>query len=247
MSNIFKRCFLVVFLVLGLIGTNVQLAKADCNGKIISVADGDTLTVECDNKQIEVRLDGIDAPETNQSYGDKATEFLSSLVFDKTVNLIEKGKDKYGRTLGVILLSDGRILNREIVKEGFAWHYKQYSNDTTLNKLEKEAKSSHKGLWNDVDPTAPWDFRHSTEIIDETSSAKIKSDSNQKPSTSQKTQEFKPEKKSEQKEIIVYITRTGTKYHRVGCQYLRKSVIPISLKEAKNRGYLPCSRCNPPY
>lgn len=54
-----------------------------------------------------------------------------------------------------------------------------------------------------------------------------------------------PAKKKE-KDIIVYITRTGKKYHRAGCSYLRKSSIPISLKDAKSRGYTPCSRCNPP-
>jgi endonuclease YncB( thermonuclease family) len=245
MLNAAKKLFFVTFLFSSLFWTNFHLANADCNGKVISVSDGDTLTIECDNKQIKVRLDGIDAPETTQPYGDKATKFLSSLVLNKTVNLIEKSKDKYGRTLGVILLSNGKILNREIVKEGFAWHYKQYSNDTTLNKLEKEAKTSRKGLWIDVNPTPPWDFRNPTEL-DSKTAAKIGSDSNKKPSTPQKTQEFKQVKEPEQKEIIVYITRTGAKYHRPGCQYLRKSMIPISLKEAKRR-YLPCSRCNPLY
>ncbi|MHB9024737.1 MAG: copper amine oxidase N-terminal domain-containing protein [Armatimonadota bacterium] len=44
----------------------------------------------------------------------------------------------------------------------------------------------------------------------------------------------------------VYITRTGAKYHSAGCQYLRRSCIPISLSEAKAQGYTPCSRCSPP-
>jgi competence protein ComEC len=45
----------------------------------------------------------------------------------------------------------------------------------------------------------------------------------------------------------VFITRTGSKYHRSGCRYLRSSQIPISLKDAKARGYTPCEVCNPPY
>ncbi|WP_136479167.1 ComEC/Rec2 family competence protein [Acetivibrio thermocellus] len=48
------------------------------------------------------------------------------------------------------------------------------------------------------------------------------------------------------KEIVVYITKTGEKYHTGGCSYLRKSSIPVKLSDAKNRGYTPCSRCNPP-
>jgi len=50
----------------------------------------------------------------------------------------------------------------------------------------------------------------------------------------------------QKKEVTVYITRTGKKYHRDGCRYLRKSRIPISLKQAKARCYTPCKVCNPP-
>lgn len=50
----------------------------------------------------------------------------------------------------------------------------------------------------------------------------------------------------EKKEVIVYITKSGEKYHSEGCQYLRKSCIEITLEDAKARGYEPCSKCNPP-
>ncbi len=51
---------------------------------------------------------------------------------------------------------------------------------------------------------------------------------------------------TEQKEVTVYITKTGAKYHNSGCRYLSKSMIPISLKNAKSSGYTPCSVCGPP-
>jgi len=51
---------------------------------------------------------------------------------------------------------------------------------------------------------------------------------------------------AENKEVMVYITKTGSKYHRAGCRYLSKSSIPISLEDAKARGYTPCSVCGPP-
>lgn len=51
---------------------------------------------------------------------------------------------------------------------------------------------------------------------------------------------------AEKKDITVYITKTGSKYHREGCRYLTKSCIPISLEDAKARGYTPCSVCGPP-
>ncbi|MGE5585802.1 MAG: stalk domain-containing protein [Bacillota bacterium] len=51
---------------------------------------------------------------------------------------------------------------------------------------------------------------------------------------------------AEKKEVTVYITKTGSKYHRLGCRYLSKSCIPISLEDAKARGYSPCSVCGAP-
>jgi competence protein ComEC len=53
------------------------------------------------------------------------------------------------------------------------------------------------------------------------------------------------EQKKEKKEVIVYITRTGEKFHRNGCQYLRRSKIPMDKKDAIARGYSACSRCRP--
>jgi len=50
----------------------------------------------------------------------------------------------------------------------------------------------------------------------------------------------------QQEDIVVYITETGSKYHREGCRYLKKSKIPISLEDAVKRGYTPCSVCDPP-
>jgi competence protein ComEC len=52
--------------------------------------------------------------------------------------------------------------------------------------------------------------------------------------------------KTETEKITVYITEDGEKYHSDGCQYLKKSKIPMSLNEAKNQGYTPCKRCKPP-
>ena len=47
-------------------------------------------------------------------------------------------------------------------------------------------------------------------------------------------------------EVVVYVTKTGEKYHSDGCQYLRKSQISISLDDARASGYTPCSKCHPP-
>jgi micrococcal nuclease len=130
------------------------------NGKIVGVTDGDTVKLlTADFTEIKVRLEGIDCPEKNQAFGQKAKQYASDLCFDKQVTLQKTGEDKYGRTLGYIILPDGRNLNKEILKAGYAWHYKRYNQSRELAELEEQAKASKKGLWSDPNPVVPWDFR----------------------------------------------------------------------------------------
>lgn len=51
--------------------------------------------------------------------------------------------------------------------------------------------------------------------------------------------------KEQAKEVTVYVTKTGAKYHTGSCRYLSRSKIPMSLKEAQ-KSYTPCSVCKPP-
>jgi micrococcal nuclease len=128
-------------------------------GKVISIADGDTLTVLTANKQqIKVRLSGIDTPERKQAFGTKAKQALSSKVHGRTVRVKDNGKDRYKRTLGDVFLGE-RWINLELVKEGYAWHYKAYSKDKRLAQAEVEARSAKRGLWVDGKPVPPWEFR----------------------------------------------------------------------------------------
>ncbi len=59
-------------------------------------------------------------------------------------------------------------------------------------------------------------------------------------------QQFAPQTQTQNKTETVYVTRTGKRYHRDGCQYLRSSRIPMSLKDAQAKGYTPCKVCRPP-
>lgn len=79
-------------------------------------------------------------------------------------------KDRYGRILGEVHLGD-RHINLEMVQEGMAWHYKQYSKSKELADAEIEARKAKKGLWLDKEPVSPWDFR---KIEREKSAAKKK-------------------------------------------------------------------------
>ncbi len=64
-----------------------------------------------------------------------------------------------GRTVGVVLLPDGRSLNHELVRAGLAWMYRRYTNDQSLNDLEEEALVAGRGLWADPNPVPPWEWR----------------------------------------------------------------------------------------
>ncbi|MBD1397067.1 thermonuclease family protein [Pontibacter sp. JH31] len=134
-------------------------APAIPGDKVVGVKDGDTFEVLRNGQTITVRLLGIDTPEKKQAYGQRAKQFASDLAFGKQVRLIEHNKDRYGRTVGTIILPDGRSLNEELVREGYAWHYKAYSKDKKLENLEADARRFKRGLWQDPNPVAPWDFR----------------------------------------------------------------------------------------
>ena len=128
-------------------------------GRVIAVADGDTITVLRGNTQVKVRLTEIDAPEKKQAFGNRSTQSLSDLCFGKTAVLDEKGKDRYGRTLARVTC-DGVDANAEQVRRGMAWVYDRYATDKSLYAVQEEAKAERLGLWQDDKPLLPWEWRH---------------------------------------------------------------------------------------
>jgi micrococcal nuclease len=139
--------------------TEEASAPAENQYKVIGIKDGDTVELLKDGKPLTVRLHGVDCPEKNQDFGTRARQFTSDLVFGQFVGLVVQDTDRYGRTVGEIILPDGRNLNYELVRNGFAWHYAAYSKDPELARLEVEARSEKRGLWEQPSPVAPWDFR----------------------------------------------------------------------------------------
>jgi endonuclease YncB( thermonuclease family) len=129
--------------------------------RVVGVHDGDTVTcLDETNTQQKVRLAEIDAPELGQDYGKVSREVLAEMVFGKTVEVTEDGKDRYGRWIGH-LSSNGVDVNRQMIATGNAWHYGDYSRDTSLAALQSQAQSQRLGLWAQPSPVAPWDFRKS--------------------------------------------------------------------------------------
>lgn len=138
---------------------NVLLA-ADFTGRVVGISDGDTLSVMHGTRAEKIRLNGIDCPEKRQAFGQRAKQFTSKHAFGKDVTVKSFGRDKYGRTLGDVVLPDGRMLNQELVKAGLAWWYEQYSKDTNLRDFQEQARLAKRGLWVYPDPVPPWKWRH---------------------------------------------------------------------------------------
>jgi endonuclease YncB( thermonuclease family) len=127
--------------------------------KVVGVHDGDSITCLTDDKrQLKVRLDAIDAPELGQPFGQASKKALSDMVFGKMVTVIEKKKDRWGRTVAHVLV-EGKDTNLMMLEQGMAWHYTKYSSNTRLQRAEDEARVARKGLWADRDPVPPWDWR----------------------------------------------------------------------------------------
>jgi len=142
-----------------------ELNAATLQGRVVGVADGDTITVlDATNTKHKIRLQGIDAPEKAQAFGQRSKQSLSDLVFNKQVTVDFHQKDQYGRTLGKVLLDDNDMCLEQI-KLGMAWHYKQYASDQPKEdralyaQTELDAKAKKLGLWSDPSPTPPWQFR----------------------------------------------------------------------------------------
>ncbi len=125
----------------------------------MGVSDGDTITVLHKGKGERIRLHGIDCPEKRQAFGNRAKQFTSKLIFVKIVTVQVLDRDRYGRTVGVVLLPDGRSLNHELVRAGLAWMYRRYTDDQSLSELEEEARVARRGLWADPNPIPPWQWR----------------------------------------------------------------------------------------
>ena len=135
-----------------------SILSATITGRVVSVHDGDTLTVLEGTTQIKVRLSEIDAPELKQAFGQRAKQALGEKVQGKEVRVEWKSKDKYGRVLGTVFLGPDSV-NLWLVRNGWAWRYDRYSKSDILRAAQDEAKKERKGLWSDSSPVEPWEWR----------------------------------------------------------------------------------------
>lgn len=130
--------------------------------EILRVIDGDTAEIIYYDLFMRLRLDHIDAPEKrgSQPFGKAAGRYLRKLIEGETVTVVSQRKtDGFGRLIATIYTEEGENINKTMVENGYAWHYKKYSKDMSYDLLEAKARKNKRGLWKAPNPVAPWDFR----------------------------------------------------------------------------------------
>lgn len=193
-------------------------------GEVNKVLDGDTVKfMPVGGKQITLRLEGVDAPESEQRFGPEAKAWLEKQLDKANVRVEITSNDRYGRSLGHVYIGE-RWLNQELVLAGFAWHYVKYNHDVRLAEAQNLARGKSLGLWADARKVAPWDYRNG-QRVETALPANVPS--------------------IRENDLTVYVTDTGSKYHRAGCRHLDASKAAIPLSRAKS-AYKPCKVCHPP-
>lgn len=211
----------------------VEHFSGDPAYRVLKIIDGDTIKIDYYDKATNVRLIGVDTPETVhpnkpvEVKGKEASNFMKNLLSGESVYLRFDAErtDIYGRLLAYLYRApDGLFVNLEIVRQGYGHVYTAFpfKHVKLFRYYGNRARATGKGLYGVPQPNAG----RVTPQTDVSSS-------------------LNAEATNEAEKGEVYITRTGKKYHHAWCTSLSKSKIPISLVEAKQR-YGPCSRCNPP-
>jgi len=145
-------------MILATIATLLLTFAPPFEAKVVSVHDGDTITVRTD-ETIKIRINGIDAPELKQPFGQASKQAMSGLVFGQTVTIKPDKKDRYGRLLARVEIA-GKDTSLTMVELGMAHWYEAYAkHDTQLQSAQTQARAAKRGLWSDPKVVAPWDFR----------------------------------------------------------------------------------------
>ena len=165
-----KSITIALFLVL----TNQAVVADTLNGRVVAVADGDTLTIlDAERQQHKIRLGGIDAPEKAQPFGQRSKENLSRLVFNKDVRVEWDKRDKYKRIVGKVWVQPESCpacpmtldAGHAQITVGLAWWYRKYAREQSPHDQgayeysEREARARRVGLWSNPDPVPPWEWR----------------------------------------------------------------------------------------
>lgn len=209
------------------------------------MVDGDTIKVILNGTATNIRLHGIDAPETGQDFGRAAANAMKQLTTGRTVTIQVLDQDRYGRPVAM-MYADGANLNEAMLEWGYAWVYTKYCTQKFCRDwimLQDKVKAKRAGLWSGRAPTPPWEWRHGGAVA---SSAPA-------PAMYGLASSVKnPTTKAASQEIAAGGPYSGNvqshKFHRPGCKHYncKNCTAKFATREqAKAAGYSPCGICKP--
>jgi endonuclease YncB( thermonuclease family) len=154
-------CHVLVRALFVLFSGVAPLLAGDLEGIVVGVPEGDAFEVLHESTVFLFRLQDVDAPEISQRYGRDAQVFAESLALGKRAKVFTAAPLRPGTAQkGIIILDSGLNLSHELLKAGLAWWDRRAApGNDSLWKLEREARTEHRGLWEDEDPIAPWEWR----------------------------------------------------------------------------------------
>jgi endonuclease YncB( thermonuclease family) len=157
--------YVITGLILAMMAVCPALSWADFLARVVTVHEGDRLTIRHDGRNETIYIKDIDCPELKQAYGKQAKQAIAAYVGsrDVVVRALKRGRNGLGTA--EILLQDGRNVGHELLKEGLAWARPERSQDQSLDEMEQLAKAERKGLWSDPNPVAPWKWKPTSKVI----------------------------------------------------------------------------------
>ena len=213
--------------------------------RVVGVVDGDTIKVILDGTEANIRLHGIDAPESGQAYGQAATKVMREITTGRPISIKVLDRDRYGRPVALVY-ADGVSAQEVMLELGYAWVYTEYcaqSYCSQWEQLQDKAKRQRKGLWQDENAQPPWDWRHggaATRAVDRPAMQRLlasATDSSPEPTRQAATTGggYSGNAKS-------------FKFHSPGCRHYncRNCTATFGSREqAIEAGYSPCGICKP--
>ena len=150
----------ITLLLISIINCSEIISATEYRGKVIKVADGDSITILHEGKELRIRLAEIDAPERGQPFWRKSREALANYVAGKDVEVVEVDIDRYDRVVGQVYLGELWV-NSALVRDGYAYVFPEYATSSRLYAFEREAQKNKNGIWKlpAKERMKPWEWR----------------------------------------------------------------------------------------
>jgi endonuclease YncB( thermonuclease family) len=139
--------------------TSPSVSWADFMAKVVTVHEGDRLTIYHNGRSEMIYLKNVDCPEPKQPYGKQARRAAAAYIGGREIVVRGLQQDRQGRRRAEVLLLDGRNVEEELIKEGLAWARPETAGGRRLGEIEELARAERKGLWSEPNPVPPWKWR----------------------------------------------------------------------------------------